>query len=111
MTASSIMISSALVTGCSRASATGARCSGRPGPITTWVTRSSASSQASARPAIEVPRPAAMASSRPSASKVRSVTNSWYGSGRWVIREPAGYAAPRWYLPVSQPPASGLKAR
>ena len=34
--------------------ATASRCSGRPGPTTTCVTRSSASSQASASPAIEV---------------------------------------------------------
>lgn len=89
-TASSIMARSCLVTGCSSASATGARCSGRPGPITTCATRGSASSQPSARPAIEVPRPVAMASSLASASKVWSVTNAAYGSGRWVIREPAG---------------------
>ncbi len=102
---------SASVTGCRSASAAGVRCSGRPGPITTWVTRSSASSQPSASPASEVPRDAAIASSRSSASKVAPVTRSWYGSGRWVIRDPAGYAAPRRYFPVSQPPASGPNAR
>ena len=31
-----------------------------------------------------------------------------YGSGRSVIRDPAGAGSPRRYLPVSQPPASGL---
>ena len=54
------------------------------------------------------PRSAAAASNASSASNVRSVSSSEYGSGRRVIREPAGYASPRRYLPVSQPPASGL---
>ncbi len=84
---------------------------GRPGPTTIWLTRSSASSQLSARPASEVPRADAITASRPRASKVRPVTSPAYGSGRWVIREPAGNGSPRRYLPVSQPPASGLNAR
>ena len=109
--AASISIRSVAVTGCRSASAIGARCSGRPGPTTTWATRSPASSQPSASPASEVPRLAAIACSRSRASKVGSVTNSWYGSGRWVIRDAAGYGAPRRYLPVSQPPASGPNAR
>ena len=46
-----------------------------------------------------------------SPSKIVPLTNSRYGSGRWVIREPAGNGSPRRYLPVSQPPASGLNAR
>ena len=79
--------------------------------MTIWVTRWPASSQASAKPAIEVPRPAAIALSRSRASKVRPAVNSWYGPGRWDIRDPAGNGSPRWYLPVSQPPASGLNAR
>jgi len=110
-TAASISIRSSAVTGCRSASATGTRCSGRPGPVTTWATRSPASSQPSASPASEVPRRTAIACSLSSASKVGPVTSPAYGSGRWVIRDPSGYGAPRRYLPVSQPPASGLKAR
>ncbi len=63
---------------------------------------------ASARPAIDTPRVVASASSRSSASKTRSDEYPAYGSGRSVIRDPAGGASSRRYLPVSQPPASGL---
>ena len=67
-----------------------------------------ASAQASASAAIETPRSAASRSSASSASKTRSDEYPSYGSGRSVIREPAGGASPRRYLPVSHPPASGL---
>ena len=47
-------------------------------------------------------RRAARARRRPRPRRTRS-----YGPGRCVMREPAGNASPRRYLPVSQPPASG----
>ena len=45
-----------------------------------------------------------------SESKISSRTNAVYGSGRNVIREPSANGMSRVYLPVSQPPASGLNA-
>src|SRR6516165_2737544 len=106
-TALSMSARSPALRGCWSASRTGARCCGRPGPITIWVTRLSESSQVSARPASEMPWSAAIVRSASRVSNVRLVTSVRYGSGRWVIRDPAGYGSPRRYLPVSQPPASG----
>src|SRR6185437_2166727 len=92
------------------ASRTGSRCSGFVGPTTTKLRRGSLSSHARARPPIDTSRSAAMRSSSSRASNTSSVMNFSYGSGRCVIREPAGNAWPRRYLPVSQPPASGPNA-
>src|ERR1019366_2789769 len=73
------------LSGDSSASRSGDRCSGRAGPSTSWVTRSSDSSQASATAAIVRPRVLAKVSSASSASKVWSATSARYGSGRWVM--------------------------
>lgn len=44
----------------------------------------------------------------PDAENVASLRRCSYGPGRIDIREPLGAGSPRLYLPVSQPPASGL---
>ena len=54
------------------------------------------------------PRSRARSSNASSASKTRSSWKWRYGSGRSVMRDPAGGSSPRRYFPVSQPPASGL---
>src|SRR6478672_4519765 len=90
------------------ASRTGARCSSRLGPTTTAVISGTWRSHAIASAAIVTPRPDAALSNASSASNVASVRYPSLPSGRSVMRDPAGNGSPRRYLPVSQPPASGL---
>src|SRR5439155_26953219 len=98
-------VSSSRSTGRSSAAQTGSRCAGLRGPTTTAPTSGFARIHASASVAGS-PRCASCSSP----AKTSSRTNAVYGSGRNVIREPAANSALRVYLPVSQPPASGLKA-
>ena len=66
------------------------------------------STQAIASSAGSTPRSAAAARKRSNPRNVLSFTRSEYGSPRRVIREPSGNGRARSYLPVSQPPQSGL---
>ena len=83
---------------------TGSRCSARFGPHTAPSHAMRAPRRRRAPPSRRR-APSASSRSRSSPSKTASSTRRSYGSGRSVIREPAGNGSPRRYLPVSQPPA------
>src|SRR3954451_5735255 len=74
----------------SSAPSTDSSCSGPRGPTTTAVTCGWLSTQATASVDGSTPRSAARATNSSRAPNVRSFSSSEYGSGRSVIREPAG---------------------
>ena len=75
-------------------------CSGRPGPTTTWLTRSSASSQPSASPASEVPRDEAIAASR--GTSLAGLALGWLLTDERVSQVVIGPGRPEHLTPVAE---------